>query len=107
MNLWSIRDREPADRVFMSYQEKGYLEIASSIIEQAVEDWKALEYGELNRTIGKPCSDYIYSEDVLSFFQSSWFEHLLSFALPTHSATEVRRALKIPEPRRKRKCVKH
>lgn len=105
MNLWAIRDMEPVDRTFMSYKEKAFLEMSACIIEQAVEDWKALDYGKLNRTIGKPGNDYIYLDEVLPFFQSRWFEHLLSFALPTHTPQEVRKALRIPEPRRRKKCA--
>ncbi len=107
MNLWSLRDREPTEKAYNSFQDAGAVDLACAIIEQAVIDWKDLEYGKLKRVLGKPDYAFVYSEEVRIFFQSKWFEHLLSFALPHHSPQQVRKALKIPEPRRKRKCVKH
>lgn len=105
MNLWSIRDNEPRKVSFCSSNEAAAVELAASIIEQAVEDWKQLQYGKLKRALGKPDYSFVYTEEVKEFFQSRWFEHLLSFALPSHTPQEVRKALRIPEPRRKRKCV--
>lgn len=102
MNLWSIRGNEP-QRVYSSNEEAGIAELACCIIEQAVIDWQTLDYGNLNRTMGKSDTVMIYTDEVLEFFQSKWFEHLLSFALPHHSPQQIRKALRIPEPRRKKK----
>ncbi len=80
--------------------------MACAIIEQAVIDWKDLEYGKLTRVLGRPDYSFVYSEEVKEFFQSKWFEYLLSFALPRHTPKQVRKALGVPEPRRRRKCVR-
>lgn len=106
MNLWSIRDQEPDDKTFNSFQDAGAVDMACAIIEQAVIDWKDLEYGKLKRVLGRPDYNFVYSEEVKVFFQSAWFEHLLSFALPHHTPQQVRKALRIPEPRRRRRCVR-
>lgn len=106
MNLWSLRDREPDEKAFNSHQDAAAVDMACAIIEQAVIDWKDLEYGNLKRVLGRPDYSFVYSEEVKEFFQSKWFEHLLSFALPHHTPQQVRKALRIPEPRRRRRCVR-
>lgn len=100
MNLWNLRFEEPA-RTFRNEEDRIFAELAAGIIEQAVLDWKDLDYGKLTRCPGKRDSTYIYAYEVESFFKSKWFEHLLSFALPQHTPQEIRLALKIKEPRRK------
>jgi hypothetical protein len=106
MNLWSLRDQESGEKTFNSFQDAGAVDMACAIIEQAVIDWKDLEYGKLKRVLGRPDYTFVYSEEVKVFFQSAWFEHLLSFALPHHTPQQVRKALRIPEPRRRRRCVR-
>lgn len=103
MNLWLYREQEPNERVFNSPLDAGAVELACAIIEQAVIDWKTLDYGKLKRTIGNTDSTYIYAGEVESFFKSRWFEHLLTFALPEHTPQEIRKLLRIPEPRRRKK----
>lgn len=101
MNLWNLRYEEPV-RVYRNPAEEASVELASAIIEQAVLDWKALEYGKMHRCFGKTDNVFIYSDEVEAFFKSKWFEHLLSFALPQYTPEEIRATLKIKEPRRKR-----
>ena len=69
--------------------------LACAIIEQAVYDWVALDYGWWDRV---PVRNYmVFSQEVREFFQSAWFEYLLSFALPDVEPETVRKRLKIPE----------
>lgn len=69
--------------------------LACAIIEQAVYDWVALDYGWWDRV---PVRNYmVFAQEVREFFQSPWFEYLLSFALPDVEPETVRKRLKIPE----------
>lgn len=69
--------------------------LACAIIEQAVYDWIALDYGWWDRVPVR--SDMVFSVELRQFFQSPWFEYLLSFALPDIEPETVRKRLKIPE----------
>ena len=70
-----------------------YIDIASAIIQQAVEDWKYLQAAgeEKTRYLSQP----IDRGELLNFFYSEWFEFLLSYALPGYTAEDIRAALKI------------
>ena len=106
MNLWTLRDQEPPKQEYNSFRDAGAVEIAAAIIERAVIDWQTLEYGKLKRAIGKQETSFVYTAEVEAFFHSKWFEYLLSLTLPRYTPQEVRAALKIKEPRRKKKCEK-
>lgn len=106
MNIWMIRDGEPKDSGFNSYREAGAVELAAAIIERAVIDWQTLDYGKLKRAMGKQDNNFVYAKEVEAFFHSQWFEYLLSLTLPLRTPQEVREALKIREPRRKKRCEK-
>lgn len=101
MNLWNLRYEEPS-RVYDSQLDEAAVSIACAIIEQAVIDWKELDYGKMNRCMGKCDLTYIYADEVEAFFKSKWFEYLLSLTIPQHTPEEFRKILKIPEPRRRK-----
>ena len=85
-----------SERAYPNDQAKDDTEIACLIIEQAVKDWMALDYGCYGSVRDK--SMVIYRAEVLSFFRSPWFEFLLSYALPQFTPQEIRAKLKIAEP---------
>ena len=70
-----------------------YINFACGIIQQAVEDWQYLQYGEIDKAIY--LTAVIRYDELLNFFHSEWFEYLLSFALPDVTPDDVRTALKI------------
>ena len=70
-----------------------FIDIASAIIQQAVEDWQYLEYGKIDKA--KYLSQPVRYDELLNFFNSDWFEFLLSYALPGYTADDIRTALKI------------
>ena len=61
-----------------------FIDIASAIIQQAVEDWKYLQNSGLEKTTY--LSQPIRYDELLNFFHSEWFEFLLSYALPGYTA---------------------
>lgn len=64
------------------------------ILERAVEDWKALEYGRRAEVIID--KELVEREEVVEFFFSKWFEVLCQAALP-YTPAQVRRYIKMPE----------
>lgn len=91
-----VMQRPPKPRTYPSAQAEADAEISCLIIEQAVLDWKKLEYGKLGRAIVYG-SVFIYRAELESFFRSSWFEMLLSAALPDYTSAEIRKQLQIRE----------
>lgn len=85
------------ERIFNTLADEKIHNLSCAIIEQAAWDWRQLEFGKYPHVLSS--GHYlIHRAEVEAFFQSKWFEHLLSFALPDFSPEEVRRALKIAEP---------
>lgn len=84
------------ERSFPSHEAMCTHALACAIIEQAVYDWIALDYGYWDRV--KVKNDMVFNIQTRKFFQSKWFEYLLSFALPEIEPETVRRQLRIPEP---------
>lgn len=68
------------------------INLAEAIIEEAVEEWKALLFGEL--TEAYYCNDKIQRKDVLIFFFSEDFENLLSM-FSERTPSQIRHLLKI------------
>ena len=69
-------------------------DLAYCIIERAVEDWKALDYGRRSEVfIDKEVAE---RKEVLEFFFSHWFEVLCDAALD-YTPQQIRKALRIPE----------
>lgn len=70
-----------------------YVNIASAIIQQAVEDWRYLQESGEDKT--RYLSQPIDRGELLNFFYSDWFEFLLSYALPGYTPEDIRAALQI------------
>ena len=68
--------------------------LACAAILQAVEDWKALEYGKIEAR--KFLNQRIEKSKLLAFFYSRKFEMLLHMALPEYTPDQIRRALRVP-----------
>ena len=98
--------REKAEeRSFPSLEAEKTHDLACAIIEQAVYDWIALDYGKLEYALARNVHSLIYRAEVESFFKGAWFEYLLGFAIPDIEPTTVRRQLKIAEPERRVQCA--
>lgn len=70
-----------------------YINIACAILQQAVEDWRYLECGDVHKAIY--LTNVIYYDELLNFFHSPWFEELLSYALPEYTPEDILPKLKI------------
>lgn len=67
--------------------------LAEAIVEQAVTDWIALDYGEIDSL--RFCGQLVEREKLLEFFFSKWFEILLE-SFSERTPQQIRRAIKIP-----------
>jgi len=67
--------------------------LAEAVIEQAVTDWIALDYGELDSL--RFCGQLVERDKLLEFFFSKWFEILLE-SFSERTPQQIRRAIKIP-----------
>lgn len=75
-------------------QDREVLDLAFGIIEQAVRDWKVLEYGAKEDAMVEK-GEWIHRKELVEFFFSKWFARLCE---PLHySPEEIRTALHIPE----------
>ena len=75
-------------------QDREVLDLAFGIIEQAVRDWKVLEYGSKESAMVEK-GEWIHRKELVEFFFSKWFARLCE---PLHySPEEIRTALYIPE----------
>jgi len=75
-------------------QDREVLDLAFGIIEQAVRDWKVLEYGSKESAMVEK-GEWIHRKELVEFFFSKWFARLCE---PLHySPEEIRAALHIPE----------
>ena len=92
-----VMQRPPKPRTYPNAQAESDAEISCLIIEQAVMDWKRLEYGKLGRTTTEGSNAYIYRAELIAFFKSAWFDILLEAALPDYTSSEIRRQLNIKE----------
>ena len=92
-------------RSFPSIDAEKTHDLACAIIEQAVYDWMALEYGKLGFCPARNGNCLIYRAEVEAFFKGEWFEYLMGFCLPNLDPAEVRRELKIAEPERRARCA--
>ena len=69
------------------------IELAFGIVEQAVRDWKALDYGRKPEALMDGVT--VTRREVVRFFFSEWFLHLIE-PFP-YTPKQVRKALNIPE----------
>lgn len=93
------------ERTFPNLEAYHTHALACAIIEQAVYDWIALDYGNLGFAPARSGGDTLmYRAEVEIFFKSKWFEYLLSFALPNVEPKTVRKQLNIAEPERRVRC---
>lgn len=77
--------------------EREVLDLAYGILERAVMDWKALEYGRKETAMVEKAV-WVERSEVVAFFFSKWFARLCE---PLHySPEEIRAALNIPEEAR-------
>lgn len=60
---------------------------------QAVEDWKALDYGRIEEK--KYCGQLIRSEDLINFFNSKYFAYLVKHCT-NYKPRQIRKALHVP-----------
>lgn len=67
--------------------------LAIEILAQAVEDWNALERGKIWER--RFLSEVIKLPDLVSFFNSKYFAHLVKMTLPV-TPSEIRKALGVP-----------
>lgn len=67
-----------------------------AILQQAIDDWKALEFGEYQEKLF--CGQVIHRAEVLCFFQSENFEMMCRYILPT-PVKEIKKKLNIPKGR--------
>ena len=68
-------------------------DLCFNILLQAVEDWKALDYGAIEQR--RVNGEYIKAADYIQFFNSRYFKWLVKNCLE-FSPGEIRRALRIP-----------
>lgn len=73
--------------------ERDVIELSFGIVEQAVKDWKALDYGKRAEVVVDGIM--ITRREVVRFFFSEWFYHLIK-PFP-YTPRQIRKALKIPE----------
>lgn len=74
--------------------ERDVIDLAYGVLERAVEDWKALEYGRKESAMIEKGA-WVERSEVVEFFFSKWFSRLCE---PLHySPEEIRKALNIPE----------
>ena len=89
--LANCGDREAR---ILNEPEREVIDLAYGILERAVEDWKALEYGRKESAMIEKGS-WVERSEVVGFFFSKWFSRLCE---PLHySPEEIRAALNIPE----------
>lgn len=73
--------------------DREILDLAYGILEGAVDDWKALDYGRKAEAMVER-GEFVKREDMVEFFFSRWFTQLCE---PLHySPEEIREALNIP-----------
>lgn len=76
----------------MTVTERAIHELICAVLQQAVDDWKALQYGEFRETMF--CGDVIKRFELVQFFQSEDFDKMAGFCGINPAA--ARKALKIP-----------
>ena len=91
----TFSEKEPSQ-----IDDKGCVALAEAIVERAVEDWKFLEYGALEEIVF--CGGRIFKSEILEFFFSEWFEHLLE-SFTEYTPQQIRRYLKIRNDMRPKK----
>lgn len=67
--------------------------LAIEILRQAVEDWKALDYGRIESI--RSNGEAIYRKDYIKFFNSRYFDWLVQNTLDVKPG-KIKQALKIP-----------
>lgn len=67
--------------------------LVCEIILQAVEDWKALDFGRIDEI--RIRGQIVRRWELIDFFNSKYFSHLCAVCLP-HTAAAIRKALKVP-----------
>lgn len=73
--------------------DREILNFAYAILESAVEDWKALDYGRKTEVMAEK-GEWVKRDETVAFFFSRWFAQLCE---PLHySPEEIRAALNIP-----------
>ena len=90
----SVAGKTGRGQGLLSQPNRDTFDLAYYIIERAVEDWKALDYGRRSEVyIDKEIAE---RREVLEFFFSRWFAVLCDAALD-YTPQQIRRALRIPE----------
>lgn len=69
------------------------MDLAFGIVEQAVRDWKALDYGEKAEVVMDGVM--VSRREVVRFFFSEWFLHLIEHF--PYTPRQIRKELNIPE----------
>ena len=87
-NQFNSRGRPTPDPVTQTY-----IDIACSIIEQAIDDFRWLEKWDADS--GMYLGGWVKRGELLNFFYSPWFEELCSYALPDYTAEEILTALQV------------
>ena len=83
---------DPPNRRRVKLWDDDIPNLASAIIEQAVTDWIALDYGAIDSILF--CGQSIERKKLLEFFFSRWFEVLLE-SFSEWTPKQIRRAIKI------------
>ena len=91
------------EKTYPSLEAEKMHELACAVIEQAVYDWIALDYGKRGYIVGRDGNSLVYRAEVKSFFQGAWCEFLLAYALPEFSPQALRKELQIEEPQKRRR----
>lgn len=69
--------------------------LAEAIVERAVEDWIALQYGAIPK-LSKVDGSCVKREEVIQFFHSYWCQQLLE-SFTEYTSENLRKYLKVPE----------
>ena len=77
----------------VEYGDGDIRNLVFEILLQAVEDWKALDYGRIKEKRFR--SDIIKADDLISFFNSKYFNYLVKLCLG-FKPRQIRKALHVP-----------
>jgi hypothetical protein len=78
----------------VEYEDNDIRNLVFEIILQAVEDWKALDFGKISERRYR--SELIKASDLISFFNSKYFAYLCKITLD-NKPDEIMAALHVPE----------
>lgn len=87
--------------VFRTQEDFCWHELMCAVVEQAVLDWRDLDCGKVTAIMTGDGS-VVKKKEVVEFFQSRWFDALVYNTLD-FSPEQIRAALKVPKPTRRRR----